>query len=32
VLDAEHRSLLAGLVAAFEHHDVHTLVRELRVS
>jgi RNA polymerase sigma-70 factor (ECF subfamily) len=32
VLDAEHRSLLAGLMAAFERHDVQGLVRELRVS
>jgi len=31
-LDAEHRSLLAGLMAAFEGHDVQGLVRELRVS
>ena len=31
-LDAEHRSLLAGLMEAFERHDVQGLVRELRVS
>ena len=31
-LDPEHRSLLAGLMAAFERHDVQGLVRELRVS
>jgi RNA polymerase sigma-70 factor, ECF subfamily len=32
VLDAEHRSLLAGLLAALERSDVQGLVRELRVS
>ncbi len=32
VVDDEHRSLLAGLVSAFERHDIPALVSELRAS